>query len=117
MAALKLLVELRQRHGQPAPETSSEADRKAFEQLATDLLTYVRNAISAELTREQRADLELVEAAQPESREALLLGQVSLARRLPDYWQRFEAHEAAHARARLEAPASRGSWLGRLLGS
>ena len=38
MAGLKLMVDLRQRQGRPAPETSSEADRRDFEQTAVELL-------------------------------------------------------------------------------
>ena len=34
MAGLKLMVDLRQRQGRPAPETSSDADRREFEQIA-----------------------------------------------------------------------------------
>jgi len=48
--------------------------------------------------------------------EPLLAGQVLLARELPDYWQRFETHRAAYARACLQAPPPRGGWLSRLLG-
>ena len=43
-------------------------------------------------------------------------GQVFLARRLPDYWQRLERHQTAYATARLDAPGPKGGWLGRLFG-
>ena len=108
MAGLKLLVDLRARHGHPAPETSSETDRREFEALAVDLLAHLQSAFHAELER--------AEVAHPSGRARLLAGQVLLARRLPDYWQRFERYQTAYAGARLAAPASRSSRLGRLFG-
>jgi len=115
MAGLKLMVDLRQRHGRPAPETSSEADRIELQQLVAELLAYLRSAFHAQLTAVDRTLLEQAEAAAAHrERERLLAGQAFLARRLPDYWQRFEVLEAAHARARLEAPAHKSGWLGRV---
>lgn len=117
MAGLELLVSLRRRDGRPALETSSAADRKEFEQTARDLLLHLRAAFQAELDAGERAALEQAEAEADEG-ERLLAGQAFLARRLPDYWQRFEAHRAAYVQARLLAtPASKGGWLDRLLGS
>ena len=114
MAGLKLMVELRRRHGRPAPETSSDADRREFEQIATALLRHLRDALRAELPADNRGEMERAEASGQEPRESALAGQAFLARRLPDYWQRFEVHAAAYARARLEAPEPRRGWLGRL---
>ena len=114
MAGLKLMVELRAHNGLPAPETSSETDRKEFEAIAAALLAHLRVAFHAELGSEDRAALAQAEAEQRDERDRLLAGQVLLARRLPDYWQRFEAHQAAYARDRLEAPPTKGGWLGRL---
>jgi hypothetical protein len=116
MAALELMVELRQRQGRPAPETSSQADRKEFAQLGAGLLGHVRDAFHAELRPGERALLEQAEAGEEDERQSLLGGQVFLSRRLPDYWQRFEAHAGAYGAARLETPASRSGWLGRLFG-
>jgi hypothetical protein len=117
MAGLKLMVDLRQRHGRAAPDASSETDRRESERIAAELLAHVRDAFLAELTADERVELERVEAGNPGRREGLLAGQVFLARRLPDYWQRFEAHQAAYAAARLEAPPSRQGWLSRLFGN
>jgi hypothetical protein len=114
MAGLKLMVDLRARHGLPAPETSSETDRREFEAIAGALLSHLRDAFHAELGADDRAALEQAEAGPSGDRDRLLAGQVLLARRLPDYWQRFETHQAAYAKRRLEAPPTKGSWLGRL---
>jgi len=116
MAGLKLMVDLRRRHGRPAPETTSDADRRDFEQMAAELLTHLRSAFRAELAAEERAEMERAEAGHEAPRESLLAGQVFLARRLPDYWQRFEVHRAAYTKARLETPPGKEGWLGRLFG-
>jgi hypothetical protein len=113
MAGLALMVDLRRRHARPAPDTSNEADRKEFEQIAVDLLSHVRDALLAELLAEQRNEMERAEASRQEPRERLFAGQVFLARRLPDYWQRFEVHRATFATMRLEAPDRRENWLDR----
>lgn len=116
MAGLKLMVDLRARHGLPAPETSSAADRKEFEAITAALLAHLRAAFHAELGPDDRAALQEADAGQPSAQDRLLAGQVALARRLPDYWQRMETYRAAFARSRLETPPTKGGWLGRLLG-
>jgi hypothetical protein len=115
MAGLGLMVELRRRHGRPPPESENAADRREFEETVHELLAHLREAFHGDLTPERRAELERTEAGADES-ERLLSGQALLARQLPDYWQRFETHRAAYAKARLEAPASRRGWLGWLRG-
>jgi len=118
MAGLKLMVDLRERHGRPKPETASEADRREFEATAAALLRHLRDAFHADLSAEQRVAFKRLEAGQPDPRERLLIGQVYLARQLPDYWQRFEQYRAAYAEARLSAPrdAPKAGWIARLLG-
>jgi hypothetical protein len=118
MAGLKLMVDLRERHGLPKPETASEADRREFEATAATLLRHLRDAFHADLSVEQRGAIGRLEAGQSDPRERLLIGQVYLARQLPDYWQRFEAYRAGYAEARLSAPvhAPRAGWLSRLFG-
>jgi len=114
MAALKLMVDLRARHGLPAPETSSANDRKEFDAITGDLLTHLRAAFVAELSAEDRHALEEVEATLSNERHRILAGQALLARRLPDYWQRFESHHAEYIKSRLETPPQKSGWLGRL---
>lgn len=117
MAALELLVELRKRHERPAPAIDSQADREEFRALSADLLGYLREALTAEMPAERRAALAQAETSGSGERERALRGQVFLARQLPDYWQRFEAHRAAHAEARLSAPPPPPGLLKRLFGS
>ena len=113
MAGLKLIVEMRERHGRPRLETASEADRREFEATAAALLRHLRDAFHADLPADQRAAFERLEAGEHDLRVRLLTGQVYLARQLPDYWQRFETYRAEHASARLGSAQSAG-WLRRL---
>ena len=118
MAGLKLMVDVRDRHGRPKPETASEADRREFEATAAALLRHLRDAFHADLPAEQRAAFERLEAGEHDPRVRLLTGQVYLARQLPDYWQRFETYRAAYAEARLNASddAPKAGWISRLFG-
>jgi hypothetical protein len=116
MAALHLLVELRKRHDRPAPESDSREDRDEFTALTADLLDYLGEAFEAELNADQRRELGLARAGGADARAQGLRAQVFLSRQLPDYWQRFEAHRAAHAERRLSAPDRPGGFLKRLFG-
>jgi len=116
MAALHLLVELRKRHRRPAPESDSRNDRDEFNALAADLLVYLGEAFAAELNADQRRGLDQAIAGGVEARARGLRGQVFLSRQLPDYWQRFEGHRAAHAEARSNSPARPDGLFKRLFG-
>jgi hypothetical protein len=116
MAALHLLVELRKRHGRPAPESNSRDDRDEFAALAADLLAYLGEAFAGELGADQQRELEDASAAGADARTRGLRGQVFLSKRIPDYWQRFETHRAAHAESRLSAPDRLGGLFKRLFG-
>ena len=115
MAALKLMVDLRAAAGRPAPESTSTADRAEFETTARAALAWLRDAYVAELPAELRLPYEQAEAAAADASARLLTGQVWLARRLPDYWQRFERYQRQYAERRLGSPAGPG-WLRRLFG-
>jgi hypothetical protein len=114
MAALHLLVELRQRHNRPAPETDSREDREEFQALAGDLLRHLGRAFEAGLDATRRGELERARAEGADARARDLRGQIFLARQLPDYWQRLETYRAAHAEARLAEPPPAAGFLKRL---
>lgn len=114
MAAIALLVELRARHGRPAPKSDSSTDRDEFLALAADLLAYLGRAFEADLASGGHAGLDGTRATDGDQRTRALGAQLFLARQLPDYWQRFEIHRAAHAEARLAAPPSPAGFLKRL---
>jgi hypothetical protein len=116
MAALELMVALREARGRPAPQTSSAKDREEFVAMAGELLAHLGGAFRRELPDGQRGGLDEAERIEGDERARVLAGQVFLARRLPDYWQRFETHVAAYRGGRLQAPGPRRRGLGRLLG-
>jgi len=116
MAGIHLLVELRKAEGRPPPQGASTADRQEFEARARELLQALRQAFDRELGPEERAALAAEEAAHTDERQRLLAAQVHLARTLPDYWQRLEAHRAAYVAARLAAATRSPSLFRRLLG-
>ena len=116
MAALTLMVEARARTGQPAPDSTSTADRAEFQTITAVLLTRLREHFAAELSDDQRVRLAGVEAAVSDVSARLLAGQVFLARQLPDYWQRLERYQREDAERYL-AEARRPGWLKRLFGA
>jgi len=117
MAALELMVEGRKRQQRAAPEEGNARDRAEFHATAEELLEHLDRTFRAGLSP---ADLDAIEAAARlapgEVHAQRLAGQVLLAKRLPDYWQRFEAFRAEHAAAQLGAMQGAG-WLRRLFGS
>jgi hypothetical protein len=116
MAALKLMVDARAHTGRPAPESTSPTDRAEFEATTRALLERLRESFAGELTDDVRARLDQTEAAAGDGPARLLAGQVFLARRLPDYWQRFERYQREDAERYL-SEASRSGWLKRLFGA
>lgn len=114
MAGLELLVALRQKQGRPAPEEGSLTDRREHEALVAELLAHLRLAFRDEVAESERQALTELEASAPDSGAQALAGQVLLAKRLPDFWQRFEVHRAAHAEARLSERVEASGWLHRL---
>ena len=115
MAALKLMVDLRAAAGRPAPESTSTADRAEFEAGSRALLAWLRDAYVAELAPDLRTGFDQAEETAGDGSGHLLSGQVWLARRLPDYWQRFEQYQLRYAAQRLADPGGPG-WLKRLFG-
>ena len=104
---LDALVNARRASGRPAPVADNSADRAEYH-------AHV-GAFLRQLSAELRAAGSPPAGADADSAR-LLDAQVTLARTLPDYWQRFEA---VSARYLADAPASGGerrSLLARLFG-
>jgi hypothetical protein len=116
MASLDLLVALRARAGRPAPEDGNERDRAELSSLAFEFLGALRGTLGAELSEAERAALEAAEARAEDARARALAGQAHLARRLPDYWQRFEAGRLAFAESRVASVGQERGWLRRIFG-
>ena len=116
MAALELLVGVRRQAERPAPEEDNARDRAEWVTLSGDLLAHLRATLRSGLAEADRAAVDTAEGAGTDARSRALLGQVLLARRLPDYWQRFDTARLAFFEARLGATSTDKSWLRRLLG-
>ena len=117
MAALELLVGVRQKAGRPAPAEDNARDRAEWVTLSDELLSHLRVTLREGLAEADRAVMAAAEAAGNDTRSRALLGQVLLARRLPDYWQRFDAARLAFVEAQLGNASPDKGWMRRLLGS
>jgi hypothetical protein len=118
---LETMVQSRQAHALPPPAPDSARDRAEFDASVEAFLARLGDEISSALRPEQRESFEAAAGRASGDRLARLLAvQVTLAKLLPDYWQRFEDVRAAYAATRGEpAPSSgrdRPRWLDRLLG-
>jgi hypothetical protein len=116
MGALDLLVELRRRNQRPLPEDGNARDHDELRALTERLFAGIDEAFQASLAEADRQPCAEARAAASDTREAILAGQVALAKRLPDYWQRFEAHRSDVASRTLGEAEARPSWLRRLFG-
>ena len=82
-----------------------------------EFLIYLRAAYWNEISEAERAQVTQAEAAAgSEEVQRLVAAQVTLAKQLPDYWQRFEAFSAAFARDQLAAPPPKPGFFDRLRG-
>lgn len=117
LACLDLMVKLRRRHGRQPPEEQNEKDRQEFRSLVREFLVSLREAYCNGLSEAERVRITQAEAAAgSEEVQRLVAAQVTLAKQLPDYWQRFEAFSAAFARDRLAAPPPKPGFFDRLRG-
>lgn len=117
MMCLDLMVQLRRHQGRPLPEQKSDKDRQEFRALVRELLLYLREQFwdgLAEAERQQAREAEALAGSEEVAR--LLALQASLARRLPDYWQRLEGSRVAFAEQRLQALSPKRRLRDRLLG-
>ena len=114
---LDLLVRLRREGGRSMPVADSTADRGEFEALVGAFLRHLGVAMVDGGPAAHSGEMTEGESGTPADGHAQLLArQVAFARRLPDYWKRFEAAQGTFASAILASEASRGGWLDRLFG-
>jgi hypothetical protein len=115
---LESMVAARRTSGSPAPVADSQTDRAEFDRRVETFLTQLENAMLPALDTERRRSLTDATRAAGDRLAQLLATQVTLAKLLPDYWQRFEEVRISCAR-NADTPASRrdrASWLDRLFG-
>jgi hypothetical protein len=107
---LEALVRARRESGLPAPAADNAADRREYDTRVHAFLGLLERELTAALTDDLRGKRPAAPAAGDEGAR-LLAVQVSLARLLPDYWQRFDALRARY----LDEPAPSRSEGGGLL--
>lgn len=115
-ACLELLVEARRARNLPPPVAGSTEDRAEFDRLVHAFLGRLEASITAGLGAEERRRLGPAPPGARDEGARLLAVQVSLARLLPDYWQRFEMVKNELAAEQTRPPRGRGGLLGRLFG-
>jgi len=117
---LEAMVRSRRAGGLPAPAPDSARDRAEFDRRVETFLARLADAMLATLDVEERRAIEAAGEASPDRLPALLAVQVALAKRLPDYWQRFEQLSASAAvdadRSEPSSGRDRPGWLDRLFG-
>ena len=106
---LEALVSTRRAAGRPAPAADNHDDRAEYQ---AHVAAFLR-LLDAELG----GGASPTAGASPEAAESrLVAAQVALARRLPDYWQRFEALSARYLAEPSASGGQRRSLLARLFG-
>ncbi|MBI2206081.1 MAG: hypothetical protein HYU41_19760 [Candidatus Rokubacteria bacterium] len=89
-ACLDAMVKARQDRGAAAPAADNARDREEYDRRVADFLERVRAALVPALPAEQRQRLGNLNTPHGGDVNAALAIQVTLAKELPDYWQRFE---------------------------
>ena len=101
-ACLDAMVKAREHRGEAPPAADDPRDREEYLTRVTAFLDLLRQELTGQLTDEQRRRLARTLASDAAGIDAALGVQVTLAKELPDYWQRFEDIR------RRGAPPSRG---------
>jgi hypothetical protein len=112
-ACLDTLVRMRRARGLSPPVADSERDRAEYRAEVRMLL----DRLEAHFAPHLQGDLRRSAAQGPGDRIARLTAtQVSLARALPDYWQRFDAVRLEYAEERATSGSESRGLLRRLFG-
>jgi hypothetical protein len=111
-ACLDALVRVRRARGLPGPLAESERDRAEYQTEVHRLLECLDAHFAGLIDADARR--EAANAGDPVAQ--LLATQVSLARSLPDYWQRFEAVRLEYAGDHTASRGESRGFLRRLFG-
>jgi len=112
---LDALVGARKARGLPAPAADSDADRTAYAAHVLGFLRLLAAHLAAGVADDPRRTSEAPSGSDEQAR--LLAGQLTLAKSLPDYWQRFELISARYlAEPPPPSGGERRSVLARLFG-
>jgi len=114
---LDAMVRARSSTGRPAPAADSPRDRAEFDRRVETFLARLEEAMLPALDSEQRQAVTGAPRPGADRLAQLIDVQLALAKRLPDYWQRFDQVRAAYAgEAGPPSGSDRPRWLDRLLG-
>src|SRR5919197_5666088 len=92
---LEALVQARRARGLPPPVADNAADRREYTEHVRAFLTQLERDLTVDLDAEQRRRLAAAPPAADEEARSMTV-QVTLARMLPDYWQRFDTARARY---------------------
>ena len=104
---LEALVKQRRAAGRPAPAADSAADRAEYQEHVGAFLRLLTEELRGATVSQPR---------EPTAAADRLTAQVSLARQMPDYWQRFEAISARYLAEPAPSGGERRGVLARLFG-
>ncbi len=107
---LEALVERRRARGLSAPEADNPRDRAEYEAGVVAFLRLLSRDVPAGLDAAAPAPAR----GERDEQSRLLADQVLLARRLPDYWQRFETSSVRYLAEPAESGRESGGVLRRL---
>ena len=114
--ALQVMVESRRASGAPPPAADNAEDRAEYSAGVQAFLEKLQAELLPQAEVDAQRKAREASARSSDAVESLMASQVSLARQVPDYWQRFEAIRTAYTRERLASGSQRRSRLGRLFG-
>jgi hypothetical protein len=113
---LEALVQRRRARGLPAPEADNPRDRAEYEADVVAFLRLLSRDVPAGLDAAARGSDPAPARGGRDEQSRLLADQVLLARRLPDYWQRFETSSARYLAEPADSGRESGGVLRRLFG-
>lgn len=112
---LDTLVSARKARGLPAPAADNDADRTEYAAHVRGFLRLLDAQLATSVADDPRRATEA--PAESDEQARLLIGQLALAKSLPDYWQRFELMRARYlAEPPPPSGGERRSVLARLFG-
>jgi hypothetical protein len=113
---LEMMIETRRAAGLPAPAADNPVDREAFDASVQSFLRHLETDLTADLSPDQRQRMATATRGLTDPTARLVAAQASLAKLLPDYWQRFETSRNRYADVADGSSSQRGSLLRRLFG-
>jgi hypothetical protein len=114
---LEALVRERRARGLPPPAADNADDRRSYTANVLTFLRLLRREVTPALGSEGEREVAGAAQAAGDEQARLIALQVAMARKLPDYWQRFEALSEGYLAGRSASSGREGrGLLARLFG-